>query len=166
MILSGTLITPRHIKPFRASDRQPASYDVHLNQIVRRYTSTVLDLGDPRTLVTEDIDLGESGRILHPGNLLLGSTVEEIDCGDYAVQIVALSSLMRIGLQVGQGSWADPGFHGHLTLEMSPMSGHPIKIYSGMRIAQLVFHTVDGDIEYYKGRYQGQQTAMGAMSGI
>ena len=161
-ILSGNMIGPENIVPFRKADCQPASYDVHLGSHFKSYTGHMLDLRYPHTLETVEREFSKTGYYLFPGMLLLGSTEEQVICGDYAVQIVALSSLMRIGLQVGQGSWADPGFYGNLTLELSVMSQHPVNLYPGMRIAQLVFHEVIGDITPYAGKYQAQTGAQGA----
>ena len=165
-ILSGNEIYSHHVAPFKLEARQPASYDVRLGKFAKCYDQTALDLRNSKTLETTEIEIPKDGIYLQPGILWLGTTEEYITCQKFAVQIVALSSLMRVGLQVGQGSWADPGFHGHLTLELSVMSRHHVKIYPGMRIAQLVFHRVEGEIEMYKGRYQGQAGAQGALEGI
>lgn len=162
-ILSGQLIMPGMVEPFNEEDRQPASYDIHLGRTLLAYPSGVLDLRQPSTLKTQPALFPPYGRLLQPGQLYLGQSEEKLACGEFAVQIIALSSLMRVGLQVGQGSWADPGFKGHLTLELSTLSSHPIRLYPGMRIAQLVFHRVEGEIQAYKGRYQNQEGAAGAV---
>lgn len=165
MVLAGTLITPTELEGWHKADQQPASYDIHLGPVVSEYTELVLDPTDPATLVTREIELPPKGWILQPGDLLLGHTVERVRRGGFAIQITSKSSLMRVGLQVGQGSWADPGFAGNLVLEMSPMSRHPVRIRPFMPIAQLVFVRVEGDFIPYHGKYQDQSGPQGARVG-
>ena len=161
-ILSGQKIDASLITPFNQADAQPASYDIHLGGKLLRYMCANLDIQQKASLYVQDLGIPPMGLRLEPGELYLGQSKEHLSCGNYAVQIVALSSLMRIGLQVGQGSWADPGFHGCLTLELSTLSKHPIMLYSGMRIAQLIFHEVSGPIIPYAGKYQYQGGPMAA----
>ena len=161
-VLSGQSMTAGLISPYSDIDSQAASHDIHLGPNIIGYMSDILDIHKAESLKTQEFQLSAEGLLLRPGELYLGQSEERIYCGDYAVQIVALSSLMRIGLQVGQGSWADPGFQGNLTLELSTLSCHPIMLYPGMRIAQLVFHEVVGPIILYAGKYQNQSSPTAA----
>lgn len=162
MVLAGGEINHDQILPWWPESVQPASYDVHLGPTLKRYVHWELDLRRPETLVTVEESIPEEGFLLTPGMLRLGHTLEAVRCGLDAIQISAKSSWMRVGLQAGQGSWADPGFVGNLVLELSPMSNHAVRLYPGQAIAQLVFNKVVGEVKPYQGRYQNQKGALGA----
>lgn len=81
---------------------------------------------------------------LHPGMLALGSTFEYLSIPrDIECQVEGRSSWARVGLQICTASSVEPGFKGVLTLELSNVGTVPIKLYPGIRIAQIVFHTAD-----------------------
>lgn len=123
---------------------QPASLDVHLDRFFRVINDEI-DVIDPAieqpdmTKLVEVQD-GESFT-LAPLSFALGSTLETIELkNDLAAELDGRSSVGRLGLLIhATAGWIDPGFRGTVTLEMFNLSSKPIKLYPGMRIAQLVF---------------------------
>lgn len=96
----------------------------------------------------------EKGALLVPGVLYLGRTIERIHSDVYASTIHGRSSVGRLGVTVHQtAAFIDVGFEGVVTLEITVT--HPVRIYAGMRIAQIAFHPLVGKIELYRGKYQG-----------
>lgn len=96
----------------------------------------------------------EKGAVLVPGVVYLGRTVERIHSKRYASTIHGRSSVGRLGVTVHQtAAFIDVGFDGVVTLEIGVT--HPVRIYAGMRIAQIAFHPLVGRIEPYRGKYQG-----------
>ena len=101
-----------------------------------------IDVREPMPDLTEPVEISDSRAfILHPGEFVLGATLERLTLADDVLaRIDGKSSLGRLGLQVhSTAGLADPGFSGQLTLELSNVAALPIAIYPGMRIAQLVF---------------------------
>lgn len=156
------------IDPLDESYIQPSSVDLRVDRRFRVFENHRYPLIDPRqpqedltTLVEAPED---SPFILHPGEFVLGSTLERIGLGDDLVaRLEGKSSLGRLGLLVhATAGFVDPGFSGHLTLELSNVATLPIAIYPGMKIGQLSFYllTTPADHPYGTGqvgsKYQGQ----------
>ena len=141
------------ISPFDEAQLGPNSYNVRLGDQLLVYTDPVLDMVQEnryRSLV-----LPPEGGVLKPGRLYLGSTVEWIECRDFVPFIEGRSSTARLGLfaHVAAGV-GDLGFSGCLTFELFCV--HPVRVYAGAEIAQIVFHTTEGLImDRYRGKYCG-----------
>jgi dCTP deaminase len=157
------------IDPLDESSIQPSSVDLHVDRyfrVFRNDTTPYIDPKEPQENLTELVEVVEGGAfILHPGEFVLGATLERIRLPDDLVaRLDGKSSLGRLGLQVhSTAGLADPGFEGQITLELSNIASLPIAIYPGMRIAQLVFErlTTPADRPYGAGglgsKYQGQR---------
>lgn len=170
------------IDPYKPEHIGPNSYDVTLADEIITYViqpylisdhtdwsafdvPTYLDecgtvkpiprLLDPRVANPTDKKLiGTAGALLLPGTLYLGRTVERIHSNTYSSTIHGRSSVGRLGVVVHQtAAFIDVGFDGVVTLEITVT--HPVRLYAGMRIAQIAFHPLVGEIELYKGKYQG-----------
>jgi dCTP deaminase len=157
------------LEPWDPTLVQPSSVDVRCDHRFRvfhpgRYP--YIDVKRPMPDLTELVEIGD-GRafILHPGEFVLGATLERLTLpADLVARLDGKSSLGRLGLQVhSTAGLADPGFSGQITLELSNVASLPIAIYPGMRIAQLVFErlTTPADRPYGHGglgsKYQGQE---------
>ena len=128
----------------------------------------VLDVKDDLTDLTELIEIPDDGSepfMLHPGEFVLGSTLERVGVADDLVaRIDGKSSLGRLGLLIhSTAGFIDPGFDGHVTLELANVASLPITLYAGMKIGQVSFMhmTTAADAPYGKGakgsKYQGQR---------
>jgi dCTP deaminase len=130
------------IKPFNEKSLQPAGYDLRLDTKFAIYTSKLLDTKNKDTLKYELIEVSENeGLVLKPHQFVLGSSVEYIRLpDDIAAFIQARSSIARLGLIIHfVAGFIDPGFEGRITFEMINLNNVPIKIYPGMRVAQIIF---------------------------
>jgi dCTP deaminase len=150
---------------------QPSSIDVRLSnmfRVFRNHTSGVIDVKKDLTGLTELIEMpidSEEAFMLHPGEFVLGSTVERIGMPDDIVgRVEGKSSLGRLGLMIhSTAGFIDAGFDGHITLELANVASLPITLYPGMKIGQVSFMhmTTPADNPYGKGakgsKYQGQQ---------
>ena len=148
---------------------QPSSIDVkvsNLFRVFRNHTAGVIDVKQDLEDLTEMINVAEDGVfMLHPGEFVLGSTLERIAVPDDLVaRIEGKSSLGRLGLLIhSTAGFIDAGFDGHITLELSNVASLPITIYPGMKIGQVSFvqMTTAADNPYGKGargsKYQGQR---------
>ncbi len=157
------------VQPFDEKDLQPASVDLHIDRRLlafRNSTEPYIDLRKPMTDLTEVIEIpDERPFILHPGEFILGSTLEHIEIPDDVVaRLEGKSSLGRIGLLIhSTAGYVDPGWKGHLTLELTNVSRLPVTLYYGMRIGQISFQMMTTPVERPYGskslgsRYQGQQ---------
>jgi len=163
------------IDPYTWSYAGPHSYDLRLANDLLVYEVMGPQMhGDafidaegaarPRPLVLDahannparEFVLGGEGGILVPGVLYLGHTIERIHSKLYGATIHGRSSVGRLGMTVHQtAAFIDVGFDGVVTLEM--MVIHPLKVYPGMRVAQVAFHPLVGAIELYRGKYQGSR---------
>ena len=129
------------LDPFDPALVQPSSVDVRCDRRFRvfhpgRYP--FIDVREPMPDLTELVELdGDRRFILHPGEFVLGATLEVLRLPDDLVaRLDGKSSLGRLGLQVhSTAGLADPGFEGQITLELSNVASLPIAIYPGMRIA-------------------------------
>ncbi len=131
------------LKPYDDSCLGCNSYDTHLSPHLRVYTNPVLDARAHNQ--TEEVTIPEEGFVLQPGVLYLGSTIEYTETHKHVPFIEGKSSTGRLGINIhataGRG---DVGFCGHWTLELSVI--HPVRVYAGMPIAQLIYYVVDGEV--------------------
>ncbi len=156
------------IAPLGEGCIQPSSVDLHVDRyfrLFRNHTSRVIDVREDQEDLTELVDIGDvDPLILHPGEFLLGSTLERITLPDDLVaRLEGKSSLGRLGLLIhSTAGFVDAGWDGHLTLELSNVANLPITIYAGMKIGQISFlrMTTPADMPYgsegLKSKYQGQ----------
>lgn len=141
------------VRPFDPGMVGPNSIDVHLAAELLIYTRPTLDARYDNP--TELIKIPETGLVLLPGRLYLGSTVEYTESPDFIPMYEGRSSLGRLGLSSHiTAGFGDIGYKGHWTLELSTVQ--PLRIYPGMKIGQLYFHRPDGEVlRLYDGKYQG-----------
>ena len=156
------------IDPFNDSDVQPASVDLHLDDkvlVFRNSTAPYVDLRHEVPDLNEMVEIrDEQPFILHPGEFVLGNTLERITLSDSIVaRLEGKSSLGRIGLLIhSTAGFVDPGWDGTLTLELSNVSRLPLTLYKGMPIGQISFQYLSTPAENPYGsaalrsRYQGQ----------
>ena len=156
------------LDPFDAALIQPASVDVRCDRRFRVFRNSrygYIDVKQEQAELTELIEITDGGPfILHPGEFVLGATLERVTLGDDIVsRLEGKSSLGRLGLQVhSTAGFIDPGFDGHVTLELSNVANLPITLYPEMKIGQLSFLDLDGPAEQPYGsgalgsKYQGQ----------
>ena len=157
------------ITPYDPGLLQPSSLDIRVDRRFRVFAGHLYPYIDPREpqpeLTTEITP--EDGRpfILHPGEFVLGSTLEWVRLApDLVARLEGKSGLGRLGLLIhSTAGFVDPGFEGHLTLELSNVARLPIAIYPGMAIGQLSFYELSTPAEFPYGsaqvrsKYQGQQ---------
>src|SRR5215210_2404179 len=133
------------IEPYEEELLQPSSVDVRVDRLFRVFRNSrypFIDVKEPMEDLTELVEVeGEEPFILHPGEFVLGSTLERITLPDDLVaRLEGKSSLGRLGLLIhSTAGFIDPGWDGHVTLELSNVANLPITIYYGMRIGQLSF---------------------------
>lgn len=156
------------IDPFDQKYVQPASVDIRLDRTFRVFRSTrhaYIDLAKGVDDITDLVIVDEGERfILHPGEFALGSTLERLRLSDDVVcRVEGKSSLGRLGLLIhSTAGFVDPGWDGHLTLELSNVNTIPITLYPRMRIGQLSFFQLSSPAERPYGSeglgssYQGQ----------
>ncbi|MGI8945330.1 MAG: dCTP deaminase [Thermoleophilaceae bacterium] len=156
------------IDPFDSSLVQPSSVDVRVDRRFRVFHNArypYIDVRTPMDGLTEGIEVtGEEPFILHPGEFVLGQTLERVTLPDDLVaRLEGKSSLGRLGLLIhSTAGFVDPGFSGNLTLELSNVANLPITIYAAMPIGQISFMRMDGPVEHPYGstqtrsKYQGQ----------
>jgi dCTP deaminase len=136
------------IEPFDRTCIQPASVDLRLDNtfLIFRHTSKAyIDLARELDGLTEVARAPEGEPfMLHPGEFVLGSTLEKVTLSDDIVgRLEGKSSLGRLGLLTHvTAGFCDPGFSGYLTLELSNVSNLPITLYKGMRVGQISFFTM------------------------
>ncbi|HEX2293899.1 MAG TPA: dCTP deaminase [Actinomycetota bacterium] len=157
------------IDPFDESDVQPSSVDLHVDRYFRTFHNhrhPFIDVKQPMENLTELVEVrGDDPFILHPGEFVLGSTAEYVSLPDDLVaRLEGKSSLGRLGLLIhSTAGYVDPGFEGHLTLELSNVANLPITIYPGMKIGQISFFHLTSPADHPYGtskvgsKYQGQR---------
>jgi len=151
MVLSDTSIREAiaagriRLDPFEADLIQPASIDVRCDRRFRVFRNSrygYIDVKTPMPDLTELVETGEDEAfILHPGEFVLGATLERVTLGvDLVARLEGKSSLGRLGLQVhSTAGFIDPGFDGHVTLELANVSNLPITLYAAMKVGQISF---------------------------
>ena len=140
------------INPLKGEDIKAASVDLHLSPHFRVFDLNGIEVINPfkeQIELTNPLNVGEQPFILHPGEFALGSTREKFKFGTgFAGRLEGKSSLGRLGLEVhSTAGFIDPGFCGHVTLEISNNTRLPIRLLPGMKIAQMCFFVVDGVVE-------------------
>ena len=157
------------LEPYDETLVQPSSIDVRLDKYFRLFDNHKYPFIDPALDQPDLTRLIEVERdepfILHPGEFVLGSTFEIVTMpNDLAARLEGKSSLGRLGLLThSTAGFVDPGFSGHVTLELSNVATLPIKLWPGMRVGQLCFIRLSGAAENpygsakYGSRYQGQR---------
>jgi dCTP deaminase len=157
------------IDPFVAAMVQPSSIDLRVGdrfRVFENHRYAFIDPKSPQVDLTSEVSATtDDPFILHPGEFVLGSTLETVGLGDDIVaRLEGKSSLGRIGLLIhSTAGFVDPGFHGHLTLELSNVANLPIAIYPEMKIGQISFYQLTTSAEHPYGspeagsKYQGQQ---------
>ena len=156
-------------EPFHEAMIQPSSVDVRLDKYFRVFENHKYSVIDPSIeqseLTREVIAEGDEAFILHPGEFVLASTYEVITLpDDIAGRLEGKSSLGRLGLLThSTAGFIDPGFSGHITLELSNVANLPVKLFPGMKIGQLCLIKLSSPAEHpygsekYGSRYQGQR---------
>jgi dCTP deaminase len=157
------------LEPYDAAMVQPSSVDVRLDRYFRVFENHRYPHIDPSV---EQADLtrlvetrGDGPFVLHPGEFVLASTFEVVTLpDDVAARLEGKSSLGRLGLLThSTAGFIDPGFSGHVTLELSNVATLPIMLWPGMKIGQLCFFRLSSPAEHPYGsakhgsRYQGQR---------
>ena len=157
------------IDPFDEALVQPSSIDVRLDRFFRVFNNqryTHIDPAQQQDDLTSDVEATDGNPlVLHPGEFVLGSTLEVISLADdIAGRLEGKSSLGRLGLLThSTAGFIDPGFSGHITLELSNMANLPITLWPGMKIGQLCLFQLSSPAEHpygseiYGSRYQGQR---------
>jgi dCTP deaminase len=163
-IAAGRLV----FAPFDPSLIQPSSVDVRVDRRFRVFHNSrrpYIDVRKPMEDLTELVTVDEDDPfVLHPGEFVLGQTLERVTLPDDLVgRLEGKSSLGRMGLLIhSTAGFIDPGFTGNLTLELSNVANLPITIYHGMPIGQVSFMRMDLAVERPYGsdaagsKYQGQ----------
>jgi dCTP deaminase len=157
------------LSPYDEAMVQPSSIDVRLDRYFRVFANhryTHIDPAVAQEDLTEQVEPdGDEAFILHPGEFVLGSTLEVITLGDdLAARLEGKSSLGRLGLLThSTAGFIDPGFSGHVTLELSNVANLPIRLYPGMKIGQVCVLRLSSPAEHpygsrvYGSRYQDQR---------
>ena len=157
------------IDPYDPGMIQPSSIDVRLDKFFRLFDNhkyPVIDPAKDQPELTRLVEVDpEDGFVLHPGEFVLGSTLETVSLpDDLAARVEGKSSLGRLGLLThATAGFVDPGFSGHVTLELSNVATLPIILWPGMKIGQLCFFRLSSPAENpygsakYGSHYQGQR---------
>jgi dCTP deaminase len=157
------------VEPFDGQMIQPSSVDVRLDRFFRVFENhkySVIDPSIEQSELTREVAVEKDEEfILHPGEFVLASTYEVITLpDDIAGRLEGKSSLGRLGLLThSTAGFIDPGFSGHITLELSNVANLPVKLFPGMKIGQLCLIKLSSPAEnpygsaLYGSRYQGQR---------
>lgn len=157
MILSGSEIKARlgtdiRIDPFNEDQLNPNSYNLRLHDELLVYEEIVLDMKRPNRF--RRILIPPEGLVLQPNQMYLGRTIEYTETRNLVPMLEGRSSIGRLGMFVHvTAGFGDVGFCGYWTLEMIAIQ--TIRIYPGVEVCQVFYHTVEGEItEYSTGKYQ------------
>jgi dCTP deaminase len=157
------------LEPYAPEMIQPSSIDVRIDRYFRLFDNhkyPFIDPAEDQPDLTRLVEVEpDQPFILHPGEFVLGATYEQVTLpNDLAARLEGKSSLGRLGLLThSTAGFIDPGFSGHVTLELSNMATLPIKLWPGMKIGQLCFFKLSSPSEKpygsaeYKSRYQNQR---------
>lgn len=157
------------LNPLDESMIQPSSIDVRIDRFFRLFDNhkyAHIDPAEDQPELTRLVEVQpDEPFVLHPGEFVLGSTFEQVSLPDnIAARLEGKSSLGRLGLLThSTAGFIDPGFSGHVTLELSNMATLPIKLWPGSKIGQLCFFQLSSPAEHpygsgaYGNRYQGQR---------
>lgn len=157
MILSGHEIKNKIgkgivIDPFSERQLGPNSYNLRLDKELLVYENHMLDMKKENK--AKNLVIPAEGLVLEPGRLYLGKTVEYTQTNNYVPMLEGRSSIGRLGLFIHiTAGFGDVGFSGFWTLELFCIQ--PIRIYSGVEICQIFYHTIEGDFTpYSSNKYQ------------
>lgn len=160
MILSGEMIGKRLgddiiIDPFDPKHLNPNSYNLTLHNEIMTYEEVVLDMRSPNRVRRTTIP--DEGLVLSPNQLYLARTAERTETHELVPMIEGRSSVSRLGLFVSvTAGFGDVGFCGYWTLEVFAVQ--PVRIYAGVPICQIFYHTTVGQVSEYKSdKYQHNQ---------
>lgn len=160
MILSGKEIKRRlgtdiQIEPFNNSQLGPNSYNLRLHDELLVYDNPILDM--KKNHEVSKIQIPEEGLLLEPGKLYLARTIEYTKTTTCVPMLEGRSSIGRLGLFIHiTAGFGDVGFSGYWTLEIFCVQ--PIRIYAGVEICQIFYHTIEGDyVLYNSSKYQNNQ---------
>jgi dCTP deaminase len=174
------LVEEGHIRidPWDEDFVQPASVDVRLGRTFRvfhNHRAPAIDLASPPQNLTERVEVEDGGDfVIHPGEFVLGRTLEYIELpADIVARIEGKSSVGRLGLIVhATAGFIDPGFCGTLTLEITNLTRIPIRLRPGLPIAQLSFMALDAPAQrpyghpelgsHYQGQIEATESRYGA----
>ena len=156
------------IDPYDPALLQPSSVDVRVDRYFRVFRNSrypYIDVKVEQEDLTEMVEVDDEPFILHPGEFVLGSTLERVRLPDDLVaRLEGKSSLGRLGLLIhSTAGFIDPGWNGHVTLELSNVANLPITIYHGMKIGQISFMQMTEPASTPYGssalgsKYQGQR---------
>ena len=155
------------IDPFDPGSIQPSSVDLHVDSQFRVFANSrypYIDVKQEMPDLTELVEVKpDEPFILHPGEFVLGSTLERVGIpNDLVARLEGKSSLGRLGLLIhSTAGYVDPGWDGYLTLELSNVANLPITLYPGMKIGQISFFmlTTEAEVPYGAAgnKYQGQR---------
>jgi dCTP deaminase len=156
------------IRPYDPQDLQPSSVDLHLDRRFRVFRNNrypYIDVRSPQPDLTELVSVADDEPfILHPGEFVLGQTLEWTELPNNLVaRLEGRSSLGRLGLLIhSTAGYVDPGWKGNLTLELSNVANLPIALYYAMSIGQISYFKMSSEVERPYGsaalgsKYQGQ----------
>ena len=156
------------VEPYDETDLQPSSIDLHLDRSFRVFRNNrypYIDVRTPQPDLTELLNVADDEPfILHPGEFVLGQTLEWVELpNDLVARLEGKSSLGRLGLLIhSTAGYVDPGWKGKLTLELSNVANLPIALYFGMKIGQISFFAMSSPVDRPYGskglgsKYQGQ----------
>jgi dCTP deaminase len=157
MILSGKMIKEKMgneiiITPFNESCVNPNSYNLTLHNELMVYEEDILDMKKPNA--TRNLIIPDEGIVLEPGVLYLARTREYTETHKYVPMLEGRSSIGRLGLFIHVcAGFGDVGFKGYWTLEIHCVQ--PIRVYAGVEICQIYYHSIEGAYEpYISGKYQ------------
>ncbi len=160
MILSGKEIKRQlgkglSIVPFNDNQLGPNSYNLRLHDELLVYQDSLLDM--KKNNPVKQLIIPAEGLVLEKDTLYLGRTIEYTHTSKYVPMLEGRSSVGRLGLFIHvTAGFGDVGFAGYWTLEMYCIN--PIRIYAGVEICQIFYHTIEGDFEEYSSnKYQNNQ---------
>ena len=167
MILSGKEIKKQvkegsiAIDPFTDAQINPNSYNLRLHPDLLTYDNDILDMREKNS--ASPLVIPSEGLLLEPHKLYLGRTVERTSTDKYVPMLEGRSSVGRLGLFIHiTAGFGDIGFDGFWTLEIFCVQ--PIRIYSGLEICQIFYHTIDGDFDLYRSKkYQSNKGVQPSM---
>lgn len=167
MILSGLKISEEvkagriYISDFDEKRLNPNSYNLRLADEILEYNYPQLDMRHENAYIIAQIP--ESGFVMRPGKLYLARTMERTRTDCYVPMLEGRSSVGRLGIFIhATAGFGDVGFDGYWTLELSCVQ--PVRIYPGVEICQIYYHTIDGEyVPYKSGKYQGNHGVQPSM---
>lgn len=158
MILTGNAIMEEvergriAIDPFEPANVNPNSYNFTLGRTLKVYRETMLDTRSENPTV--DIEMADGSIVLEPRRLYLAHSRERIGSTHFVPTYAARSSVARLGMFINLSApLGDIGFLGQWTIQLFAL--HPIRLYEGMAIGQMMFWRTRGNIKLYEGKYQG-----------